>query len=35
VLAPFGEESGLKDRFVTLEPLFMMIANSFIIQEQY
>jgi len=30
-----GEESGLQERFNRFEPLFKMIANSFIIQEQY
>ncbi len=30
-----GEESELQERFNRFEPLFKMIANSFIIQEQY
>lgn len=30
-----GEESELKERFNRFEPLFKMIANTFIIQEQY
>ena len=30
-----GEESELRERFNRFEPLFKMIANSFIIQEQY
>jgi len=30
-----GEESDLQERFNRFEPLFKMIANSFIIQEQY
>ena len=35
VLALPGEESELKERFNRFEPLFKMIANTFIIQEQY
>ena len=30
-----GEESGLQERFNRFEPLFKMIGNTFIIQEQY
>ena len=30
-----GEESKLQERFNHFEPLFKMIANTFIIQEQY
>jgi hypothetical protein len=30
-----GEESELKERFNLFEPLFKIIANTFIIQEQY
>ena len=30
-----GEESELKERFNRFEPLFKMIANTFIVQEQY
>lgn len=35
VLALPGEESKLQERFNRFEPLFKMIANTFIIQEQY
>lgn len=35
VSALAGEDSELRERFNRFEPLFKMIANSFIIQEQY
>lgn len=35
VTASPGKENSLDNNYARLEPLFRMIANSFVIQEQY
>ena len=35
VSAPSGKESQIQQRFNRFEPLFKLVGNSFILQEQY